>query len=279
MDWPLVNGQLVDAQGENSGANYGTQINASGFPNADGAWASLGTLAAEAGAFIVKVSRLTSGGGPITNFNGLIDIGVDPAGGTAYTTILPDLYAATGGPNRVPAWTAFFPIALPAGGTLAARWRASTTNKVARVAVYPISFGWSSPFRLQQTFAFGTVPASSSATQVDPGGTANTKGSWVQMTSSTAIPIRHLTLITHQENVATTDCDWRVDVGVGAAGSETVVVPDLLRRGISLNDNLMPAATGVYLDIPQGTRLAVRAECSITDATDRLFKAALYGVA
>ncbi len=279
MDWPLVNGQHLDALGEGSGATYGTQINASGIPHNDGAWAQLGTVGVEAGGFYLYIGRLGSTGGPLNPFSGLIDIGYDPAGGTTYAVIVPDIYAATGGPGRGPPWWMFWPIPLQEGATVAARWRASTTTKNAKVTLYPVSFGWSSPFRLQQALNYGTIGGSSTATQIDPGGTANTKGGWVQLTSSTSIPLRHLTIVTHQENAAGSNANWRVDIGAGASGSEIVIVPDLLLTALALNDNCYPAAKGFWRDIPSGTRLAVQAACSITDATDRLFKAALYGVA
>jgi hypothetical protein len=69
-----------------------------------------------------------------------------------------------------------------------------------------------------------------------------------------------------------------MDIGVGSAGSEQVLLGDMDLSASAGSDSIGPMAIGVPVRIPAGTRLAVRAQSNITDATDRLFDAMLLGV-
>ena len=66
-------------------------------------------------------------------------------------------------------------------------------------------------------------------------------------------------------------------IGIGAAGSEKIVAADLTARSSSITDEVRPSFIALPVAIPAGSRIAVRAQCSITDATDHLFDIALYG--
>jgi hypothetical protein len=277
VDWPIIEGQFVETHGEGSSTVYGTQISGSAFANVKGAWAQLGTMAAKSGSFLLSM-RDANNGQP-NPFSGLLDIGIDPAGGTSYTVVVPNIYF---GPVRGPIFDTWWPVPIPAGATVAARLQGSTASPSivrVRVTIYPTAYGWATPPRLQHAADYGTVTGSSTGTQIDPGGTANTKGSWVQLIASTTYPTRWLGLISHMENSNVQVSNFKLDIGVGGSGSEVVIVADKLAEGSSLSDTILPANLyRSWLSVPQGSRLAVRAQCSITDATDRLFKCALYGV-
>jgi len=208
----------------------------------------------------------------------LADIGYDAAGGTSYTVIVNNIYAAVPSDDASIMFCSYWPISLASGASIAIRARFSRINVEGYATLYPVSMGWANPLRFQQCVTYGDVAGSSTGTQIDPGGTADTKGSWVQMTSSTAVPIRFLNLLVSMENSGSSNAEWKVDVGIGGAGSETVIEGDLLARCKATYDMIVPNAYGFWHDVPASTRLAVRAQCSITDATDRLFNAVLYGV-
>jgi len=91
-------------------------------------------------------------------------------------------------------------------------------------------------------------------------------------------------------NTAPSNATWMVDIGQGAAGSEigvggtsaTTGLVDLPFR-LAWDATSTAGAFGPYfgplpVSIPAGTRLAARAKCSITDATDRQITVALYGL-
>jgi hypothetical protein len=125
----------------------------------------------------------------------------------------------------------------------------------------------------------GAVPADSGGTEIDPGGTANVKGAWTQITASTAADLAALVMaVGHRGNGALRHEQLLFDVGVGAAGSEQVLVPDWV-VSVSLSETLTPPWTPVLpVSVPAGSRLAVRSQCSDPDASDRLMDVVLYGV-
>ena len=70
-----------------------------------------------------------------------------------------------------------------------------------------------------------------------------------------------------------------IDIGIGAGGSEVVIIPDFLIRGDSNLDNFTPVMTpALGFQVPSGTRIAARAQCSHTIAVDRVITTALYGL-
>jgi hypothetical protein len=111
----------------------------------------------------------------------------------------------------------------------------------------------------------GTNIASSDGTTLTSGG-ANTKGSWVQLISSTAADcvLAYITAAYNSSADGSDQCSASIDIGIGGAGSEVVLVQDLLigpeytqQSGIEL---VIP------LNIPVGTRVSARCQTSSTTA-------------
>ena len=96
------------------------------------------------------------------------------------------------------------------------------------------------------------------------------------------------TLVTHRGIVCVFDNrgddsrdsgTWSIDIGIGPASSEVVVVPDLRLACDNGPDTVQPLCTGfIPVHIPAGSRLAVCAQSSITDGNNRLFGIGLYGL-
>ena len=121
----------------------------------------------------------------------------------------------------------------------------------------------------------GAATAASDGATVTAGA-LNTKGSWAELAAATALAGD---LLIVQPGACSAAADYLVDIGIGAAGSEQTIVSNLFIRGDSSNDCVSTAMTlPLPIAIPAGTRLAVRAQSDITNATDRLFDAVLYGV-
>lgn len=89
-------------------------------------------------------------------------------------------------------------------------------------------------------------------------GTANTKGSWTQIVASTPYDASAFLLDLW---VSSAGLDYLVDIGVGAAASEYVVLPNLYIRA-GTTTGLTSEYTLVPLSIPTGTRVSARAQCS-----------------
>lgn len=99
----------------------------------------------------------------------------------------------------------------------------------------------------------GAVEASTTGTTVTSGA-ANTKGSWTQLIASTAADSAGILLMGFYPGVR-----FGIDVGIGAAGSETVIVPNIFW---GQPGNRFPLQTYVPVSIKAGTRIAVRAQDS-----------------
>lgn len=172
----------------NWGANPSTVPGTSvtpGASNAQGSWTQIFSAVAEdvygiyfavfAGATVVTVKRH------------LIDIGVDPAGGTSYSPIIQDMAV-----GNSPAMTQlgnrefFFPIFIKAGSTIAVRIRGSATTAGTVIVAAEIYGKRSSP-EMSRVAAFsetlGANTGSSAGTSFTPGTAAD--GTWVSLGTTT----------------------------------------------------------------------------------------------
>lgn len=102
--------------------------------------------------------------------------------------------------------------------------------------------------------------ASSNGPAITKPGVANTKGVWVQLIAATAYPAAELWLAWNL--VATTggnDCLF--DIGIGPAGQEVVLVPNLV---VAQGNTSQGALVRLPAEIPAGTRVAARIQASGT---------------
>ncbi len=106
----------------------------------------------------------------------------------------------------------------------------------------------------------GAVTGSSTGTTITASGTANTKGSWTQLIASTSKRAVAITV----SLAWGMGVDMLVDVGTGAAGSEVVLLPNLLHPAAG------PRLTHFVfmIQIPSGTRVAARCQSPTASATD-----------
>lgn len=126
--------------------------------------------------------------------------------------------------------------------------------------------------------AYGITSGSSpKMVVIDPGETANTKGSYSQITASVSSTAEWVTFsIGQNTNNALEDYLCLVDVATGSAASETVKIANIMIASDSVSDQYQPYSIGPFpADVFQSQRVAVRAQCDGTDATDRLFNFAM----
>lgn len=166
-------------------AAFGTSVTP-GINNTMGSWTSLSLTATNA-CYGVKININNSAASNNAR-NLLVDIGIDPAGGTNYSVLLPYLSGCSAAPyglNGGGHWY-YFPIYIPAGSTVAARAQvnnatASTVSIAAWLFADPrypeaIKYG-------HRCEAIGVATASSGGTAVTAGTTA--EGSWTSLGNST----------------------------------------------------------------------------------------------
>jgi hypothetical protein len=82
--------------------------------------------------------------------------------------------------------------------------------------------------------------------------TPHTKGSWSQVIASTSNVTTLIRFFIAGVNVSTADSATLLDIGVGASGSETVIVPNLAIGGSAGSFYSIP------VEIPSGSRIAAR---------------------
>jgi len=116
---------------------------------------------------------------------------------------------------------------------------------------------------LSNISAVGAAGSGSSPTTIRASGTANTKGSWTQLTASSASDaVAVLVQISGNGQNTTSRCS--VDIGIGGSGSEIVVLPDLIQYR---DDGSTQGASSQFffpISIPAGTRIAARCQSNVT---------------
>jgi hypothetical protein len=242
-----------------------------GTSNAKGSYDQLIAATAYPAAWVLVTLSRTVG----SNF--LVDIAVG-AGGSEQV-VVPNLPYSTNTSTSPTLSVFLLPLHIPAGSRIAARAQhaagVADTIDVQVTLFAPMAGGEKG---LERVEACGALTASSLGTSVDPGTSANTKGAWSELVAATAHPYRWACLsITHDGTVGTSASSL-VDVGIGAAGSEVVVVPNLAFFAANTIDAI-PAPTSWFpFHVPAGTRIAVRSSCNQTGNPDRLLEAVLHGV-
>lgn len=119
-------------------------------------------------------------------------------------------------------------------------------------------------------FSFGAIqsdatgrPAAAQGTSLTP--TTGSKGSWTQVFSSLANETYGLLICVNTNTTSAASRNTVIDIGIGGAGSEIVLVPDLIGGnaiGFTTNGGGLWYYFPVF--IPAGTRVAVRAQSTVT---------------
>jgi hypothetical protein len=183
----------------------------------------------------------------------LTDLGIGGAG--AETVLIPDMMSATviiGSAGIFsPLMINTIPLVVPAGTRIAARGQSQVGSLASYVSVIGFSGGFPNVPPVGRVATLGVNTGTTRGIGLTAAGTANVKGSYVELTASLAFDARYL--ITMAARQATNFC---VDVAAGGAGSETVILPDIIANPYMQTICVWPVA------IPAGTRLAAR--CSAT---------------
>jgi hypothetical protein len=186
------------------------------------------------------------------------------------------------------AYSEYFPVKIPAGAPIQARLAATTNAVTCEMAVTLVQAGDPTEQGLFgiETIGVDTTDGTGASSgrlecggsQVDPGGSINTFGAWKELTASTAYPCHAAKLIIGyiQNSNLVASYNWRIQVAVGSAGNEDIVIDSLVTAANATSDYPYPYAWDFPFTAPAGSRVAVRASCLGADATDRLIEAAMY---
>lgn len=168
----------------------------------------------------------------------------------------------------------YFPLTIDATTRVSARVQSTTA-----FATLQFSLNLNDDSRWGEATAYETIGfTSAQGTQIDPGGSANTKGSWTQLSAGTSHDYDYMLVMLSGNDNGAMGADVRglLDIGTGAASSETVQLGNLgYRFG---NTEEYGHLYGSHADIASGTRIAARAQANTTDATDRLLDVSVLGI-
>jgi hypothetical protein len=259
----------------------GTDTTSSGSANTKGAYVQLSASSSFASNWAHVVFHGATTG--VAALRHLVDIATGAGG--AEVDVLPNLatdMASAAGSSVQLGGLYGLPLAIAISTRIAARNQSSGTSRSVVVSVEVRAAG-SMPGITTFT-NHGSDTSTSGGLSLDPGGTANTKGSYTQLTASLAAVAQFLLMMATHNASSTSGASstWAMDIATGAGGSEVVLVSDMrFIWPFSTNAYIMtPRSQGVGTYIAASTRVALRVSCSTNTATLRLVHvAALYGTA
>lgn len=263
--------------GFSSATTSGATVTAPGSINTKGAWAAIGAGSPAGGPGFLVDMLAEPGSGDNTM---LVDIGYGGSG--AQVVIVPNLIltrptSAVGIRSRI-----YIPVGV---GTdvIWMRWAGSAVSPIitAQVTVFADSGFMAMPG--MKATDYGTTTASSKGTDVDPGGTANTKGSYAQLTAALTNACRGIILQAsfYQSLTAAGSITGALDLAIGGAGSEQIVLPNFLFGTGSVSGS---AAHNPYpsiflpISLPVGARLSARMACNVNTASTRVATVSVIGL-
>jgi hypothetical protein len=258
MDWPATTSGNRFSDIGTSATSAGTLITA-GATNVKSGWIQL-VAAAPCGASGITIMINNPVAGTITR---IIDVGVGASG--FELVVIPNILVSSAivdSPIVV-----YFPIRIPNGARVAMRMAASTASTTVTASVILHTTVWGTQVPNQRIVDYGTVAASSRGTTVTANTTtANTEGAWVVLSASTTEACRGLIIGVGNglNSTRTVTTAWLIDVGIGAAAAEQVLIPNYVVRGAA-NKTVEPNLSPVFpVSFPAGSRLCVRAQSNVT---------------
>lgn len=252
-------------------STQGTTITSNASVDTKGSWVEL-TSATTIPASWVLVQFANAGvGANAAGGRFLVDIGI---GAATEQVIIPDLmfYSRGLGGGMTPY---LFPLSIPTGSRLSARSQDSTGGQSVEVVVTLFAGAPTASGVPSIVSAYGSTTGSM-GTNIDPGGTAHTDSSWVELTASTDRDHHWLVIAGSFGDGAVANARWLFDLGIGAA-TEQEIVSDLLHGANATNDFGDSPVIAFPYYVPKGSRLSGRVRStSITDG-DRDINIKVYG--
>ena len=256
-----------------SASSRGTAT-AAAAANTDSAWADISTSTPIAAtAFILNVQ----GGSASYTATYNLDIGIWD--GSAYVEIVSNALISTDQWSGHSGVALQIPISIPKGSRIGARQRSNHASAWLDVSITLINNERQS-MRAGKTITLGAVTATSRGTIIDPGGTANTKGSWVDLDTSTAAAMQGFFILIGNGGASKTSQAYNLlDIGIWDGSAYVVILADWQIACDADAELYLPNYSPlIEFPIPKGSRIGARSQSSIITATNRAFDVVLLGV-
>lgn len=267
----LTNG--VVKSGSTPSTSKGVTVTAPSSANTKAAWTTLVASTSQAATGIIVTITSTN---PSANEAVLVDIGTGAAG--SETVIAPNLPAGgTGHTSVFMAHQYVLPRVIASGTRIAARYQTTRPSSFGVIAVHVGIMYADGLIDYGTIETLGVSTGTSLGTSVDPGATANTKGSWVSLGTTGKAWRKLLVAATSQATAAGVNpYSWMIDIATANDGSG-IIVPDLpISRHYATT---ITPGVSAPLDIvaASGVTLYARAACSSNEATTRNLHIAVIG--
>lgn len=273
-DWSARGGQGNRREASHTAATvFGApEMTSSVTANTKGAYKEfIASTAFDAQGFWVDIATVST----LADF--LVDVAVGAEG--SEQVILSNWLFSVGDVFFVNPHAFFVPLDIPKDTRISGRMQTSAGGSdTARVIITMVSRAFHGEGPLGVATTYGAATGDSGGASVDPGGTANIKGAYKELSASSNRVKQLLIFFGTRANADPQDAGWMFDIAVGIGGSEQVIVQNL-HQTLNVNvDALFSKVLGPFdVDIPAETRIAVASSSSLIDATDRLLDVVLIG--
>jgi hypothetical protein len=253
-DWQVADASAFSSEALGGGA-YPSVTITSGSANAYGSYVT-----------IIDPTPFTASGIIVTINYGAIgahytDIAVGAA--ASEVTLISKMFSLSPGVSTPEPGIIFFPIAIPAGSRISARSQCATGSTVSRMGLTLVGSGFpSGSFNLCQTL--GPV-ATTDRVKIANSQTAGTKSAWSELSAATATDIQAVGLC-ECSSVASGTNYIAYDLGIRAAGSEVILIPDI--SVIHLLNSPANWFGPLPCRIPVGSRVAFRSSSQASSASN-----------
>lgn len=259
--WYVADSGLNAMGGQLTATSLLTTVTASATVNVVGAWVQMHAATTFPVSGLMIHLGKTGLAVAATNAQVSFDIGIGPNG--SETAIINDV--AVGGSLAFFAW--WFPISIPVGSRIAVRLRSLVASKSTTMAmsVYGGGFGLEAGYK---AVTYGAVTTGSRGTILTSPASINTKAAWTVITAAVTSPARWIVVgLTSPNTTIATAIDGLLDVGMGGAGAEAVIIPDI-SFGVSANEEVNHANSLTFpVNVPVGARLVARYQATSTAST------------
>jgi hypothetical protein len=247
-------------------AGWGTVVTP-GTGGAFGAWATAITAANKGTETFGILIHINNGATSATTRNHLVDIGIDPAGGTTFTTVIPYLLGGHAAPTTIGGIYYYFPLYIPSGATIGVRaigTIATTLNVGVTVFGKPrrpdvVMCG-------QKVVSFGQTTATATGTTVTAGTTA--EGAYVQLGTATTFPIWWWQCGMTCVDTTMTANAHTMDIATGDATNKDIVMQDVVASFTASEQiTMLPAVYPGFDRTSTGSLVYGRVQCSGTADT------------
>ncbi len=268
-----------DNWGTNPSATPGTSVTP-GASNAEGSWTQIASSANIAQDCYWLYLQVSGGATSAAAKPQLLDIGVDPAGGTSYTAVISNLAVGASPLLTAAGLRPFvFPLFIKAGSSVAVRVQganatAGTVRAIARFYGQPSNPAAVPTGMFSQTF--GTITNSNGAS-FTPGNAAD--GSWVDLGAVT-LPLWWFQLGYQIDNGTITAEYTYVEVAFGDASNKHTILKTMHggTTGETCGLAVVPCLGlyEAYRPVPAGANIYVRGRCN--NAPDTGYNATVIGI-